>query len=302
MAQGAAYNVILPFTVAPSNIVPSTIVAGGLTVNGQISANQYVALFNGTNLAPAYTFDGVGTSTGMYLGGATSLAFAFGGTLIGAFVYRSFAAQPSVPALMIANAGINNAVYMASSPSALGGFQFFAADATTATGILASSFRVSAASSNQGLFVSTTAGYVFDTNGDPAILSLSAIGTYAATWERSTGGQYYCKPGLLQQATTTVVPSVARSLAHVTNLIAGLTTVFVTLPTSIAGVKYTITNVNSASNTVVVNPVAADTINVFGLAKAAGASVAANLPFSSITLHCVTSTMWVATDFVGTWI
>ncbi len=114
-------------------------------------------------------------------------------------------------------------------------------------------------------------------------------------------GHHFNRVGLLQQATTTVVPSTARSSAHVTNFIAGINTVFVTLPTSIAGLKYTISNAQATAQTVVVNPVAADTLNVFGLTKVAGASVAANAPFSSITFHCITSTMWLATKKTGTW-
>lgn len=302
MAQGPNYNVILPFTVT-NTLVPSTFVVGGMTVNGTLTAQQFVALSDGSNLAPAYSF-ATGTNTGMFAT-ATSLSFSVQGTTVMGIVARSFQGGPTIGAVTL-NAGTGSgAVFLTGAgptPAAGVGLAIYKSDGTTVGEMTASLIRCTVASSNSGLTEGTGGvGYVFDVDSNPAILNLGVPGTYAATWDR-VNNQYFCRPGLSNYATNTITPSIARSGAHLTNLISGVTTVFFSLPTSIAGLKYTFTNSNSSANTVVVSPqTAADTINVFGLTKAAGASVAANAPFSSITLHCITSTQWLATEMQGTW-
>lgn len=132
--------------------------------------------------------------------------------------------------------------------------------------------------------------------------NITVPATLNSTWT-NLEGQFFTKPGLLQQTTTTITPSVARSGAHITNLTAGITTVFVTLPTATAGVEHIVSNARAVVNTVVISPRAAgDQLNVFGLTKAAGASVSGSDPFVSITFHCVTTSRWVATKQLGTWV
>lgn len=301
MAQGPNYNVILPFSTT-NTIVPSTIVVGGLTVNGDINAQRFVALNTGTTSTPAFTFTEVGTSAGMYYDSTIpGLAFSTLGTVAAAFVLKSFAGGPTLPAIQL---GQSSPVYITYDPTSTARASIFTSDATTTAEIVGRMFRIIPGSSNNGLMNSTnTHGLVFGIDGSLSIYNAVLPDSYSAVWDVALGSQYFCRPGVLQQQTTTAVPSAVRSSGHVTNLIAGITTVFVTLPTTVPGLQYTISNAHAVANTVVISPVGtADTINVFGLTKAVGASVAASAAFSSITFHCITSTQWLATDIMGTWV
>ncbi len=299
MAQGPNYNVILPFSTT-NTIVPSTIVVGGLTVNGDISAQRFVALNDGSGLTPAFTFSGGGTNTGMFYNAATpGLAFAAQGTTVVVFESKLMAGITVVPAIRFLPS-----IYLSVDPTTTGRFAAFSSDATTPAPLAASHFAISPGTNNNGMIADTgITGFVFDVNGNPAILNTNSSDNYAATWDITTA-LYFCKPGVTNYATTTLTPSTTRSGAQYTNLLtAANSTLFLTLPTTIPGLEYTVSNAKVTGQTVVINPaVAGDTLNVFGLTKAAGASVAASAAFASITFHCITSTQWLATDIMGTWV
>lgn len=309
----SSYNLI-PITDLTATGFTNAVVTTSFTVNSftvadatGADAQRFIALGPGSPTAPPFTFAN-DTQAGMWLNptptndvASTSLGFSVQGRTVASLRARVDTNQ----ALIAVGTGALTLVNVTN--------QFAITDQTTLftnpACINVKNVRpIHSTSAEFGMWQGQAGTQLFAMSYAPDEIKVRATsGTtnpfvVGSVWMGTTlPGQCFTKPGLLHQATTTITPSTARSNAHVTNLLTGLSTLFVTLPTSVAGLKYTVSNARSVANTVVVNPVVGDTLNVFGLTKTAGASVAANAAFSSITFHCITATQWLATKKTGTW-
>ncbi len=307
----SSYNLI-PFTemsaVAFTTIVTTTTatVDGDVIILDGAKALAFRGLTSGSMATPMYSFastrgSGMWNSQNTSTNGFTvGLAFSLNGTTIIAFKAAGGGSQLAFGITILGGsltgAGNGGSQLNVNLPGGFGRLEAAAfnlkPDAGTETtglnpGVQTAAFNVFG--SNLLVKVSTTVASV-------------AVGL-GSVWETSADGQHFTKMGLLAQATTTFIPSTARSSAHITNIGSGVTTIFVTLPSTLAGIEHTITNAQGTAQTVVISPRATgDRLDVFGLTKANGASVAANAPFSTITFHCITSTRWVATKLVGAWV
>lgn len=104
--------------------------------------------------------------------------------------------------------------------------------------------------------------------------------------------------------TVTFTPGTLTSGGLVIAAQGGATTINVQLPTTVAGLTFTIGNFVSGA-TVIISPQAAADILIFNsaqTAKAAGASTVSGLKYSSITFVCVTTSAWFGTAITGTWL
>lgn len=316
----SSYNLI-PVTDLTAVGFTGTVSTTAFTVN---SATVTEAVFSDkfvTNVFPTtqpmFTFAG-GLGTGVFarqaLGQAATLTIglAQGGTTVAQFLGRDSGSSGNNYNMWL---GYNSATV--TQTMGIGGGSGFlgllnVGNLAGGFAIVNTGVKVTAVGTHTGLSV-INLGVGFNLSNGATTVMLTRVSTsttnptaLGSIWIASEGDPtnfwHFNKPGLLMQATTSITPSLARSNAHINNLLTGIATLFVTLPTSSPGLKYTVSNARAVANTVVINPRAADTLQVFGLTKAAGASVAANAPFSSITFHCVTATRWVATKQTGAWV
>ena len=150
--------------------------------------------------------------------------------------------------------------------------------------------------------LSGTAYIGFANNG----VQIVGAGSASLTLNVGSTGQTNFAVPIVSYATTSAPLGLGDTNGYLFFNQSGATTVNVTLPTTVPGLKYTVGNFVSGATVIISPKAAADTLlmsrGFTTTAKAAGASTVSGLQFSSITFVCVTTSAWFVTELTGTWL